>query len=75
MAQIQLDDARDEDAGSSKTEEQKLCFKLRVAKFRVKADDETEGDELKAYNLDAYDDDSAEDEEKEGAGTSYNKGI
>ena len=40
-----------------------------MANVRMKADDETDGDELKAYNLDTYDDEPAEDEEKEGAGT------
>ena len=44
-----------------------------MANFRMKADDETDGDELKAYNLDTYDDETAEDEEKEGAGTIQNQ--
>ena len=68
LAQIQLDDARDEEPDSSKTSKEKLFSDRGLANFRMK-DEETDGDELKAYNLDTYDVESAEDEEKEGTGT------
>jgi periodic tryptophan protein 1 len=71
LAQLQLNDAKEDALESLEPENQTFNSQLVCADFRSHNEGETnEDDELKQYNLDTYDDDSAEAEEKEGTGRS-----